>query len=114
MDIYSITSVFVCGYPSYNLSMRHALPIIALLSVTACGSDPDPVTVAPTTASAVMIDDDPQHNARRFSRPVSDVDIEDFVIWHGHDLTDPRRASRPISVVLPTSWKSLAANGTRP
>mgnify|MGYP001231477751 CR=1 FL=1 len=90
MDVYSITSVFVCGHPSYNLPMRHALPIIALFSLAGCGSDPDPVTVAPTTASAVMIDDDPQHNARRFSRPVTDVDIDDFRIWHGHDLMDPK------------------------
>jgi len=74
--------------------MKALLPVVAVLALTGCGDDPQ---TSPTISSqsSVMIDDNPQTNRRRFSRPVADVNLESLTIWHGHDLTDPKGLPTP-------------------
>ena len=42
-----------------------------------------------------MIKEDTEGGVRRFSKPVSEVDPEEFRIWHGHDLADPKGLPTP-------------------
>ena len=72
--------------------MKHLL-LFAALALPSCANDPKPDT-RPLTAK-VMIEEDEHDNTRRFSRPVADVNIDDFRIWHGHDLANPKGTPTP-------------------
>lgn len=85
--------------------MRHLLPALTLLALTACANERQ-VPADGASIPRIMIEENAASDERRFSRPVAEVDTEDFRFWHGHDLADPQG--------LPTPDGLAASIGTLP